>query len=363
MLIKGDISLPKDRGGVLLIQLGDIGDVVLTMPTIKALRQNFPENELVVSVREAARELLEDCPWPDRVISVNKGKRGITEEIIYQKNFINALRKTRFHLAVDLRTGTRGAVIALLSGAHYRIGRFADDGRLLRNRAFTHLVRPVYEESQYSTEHNLNIISPFGLGVDSILPTLSVSQLMKRKAQAILKEAGVPLDGEIMAIHPFSLWKYKEWNPKGFVSLIDHIETNHGLSVVITGSPEERGRVREMIKGRKERVFNLAGKTSIGELPALLQRCSLFIGVDTAALHIAAAVDVPTVGIFGPSSSVNWAPKGDQHLVVKKNMPCVPCREKGCKGSGTSRCLNELEAEEVARAVDEQLLKRKDRLN
>ncbi|MBU0989209.1 MAG: hypothetical protein KJ823_03390, partial [Proteobacteria bacterium] len=139
MLVKGGTSLPREKGGILLIQLGDIGDVVLTMPTVRALRQHFPENELIVCVREHAKELAEESPWVDGVISVNKGKRKILHEIAYQKDFINALRKPHFYFAIDLRTGSRGAIIAFISGATYRIGRFANDGRLWRNRLFTHL--------------------------------------------------------------------------------------------------------------------------------------------------------------------------------------------------------------------------------
>ncbi|MFH1630495.1 MAG: glycosyltransferase family 9 protein [Pseudomonadota bacterium] len=355
MLVKGGTSLPREKGGILLIQLGDIGDVVLTMPTVRVLRQHFPENELIVCVREHAKELAEESPWVDGVISVNKGKRKILHEIAYQKDFINALRKPHFYFAIDLRTGSRGAIIAFISGATYRIGRFANDGRLWRNRLFTHLVRPENEESQYSAEHSLNIISPFGMNTEDIFPVLIVSETKRKKAEAILREAGLPLSTPIVAVHPFSLWRYKEWRPNEFVSLLNHITTRYGFSVIITGSPGERDRAKELMKRCNGRVFNLAGKTSIGELPAVLKACSLFVGVDTAALHMAGAVGVPTVGIFGPSSPINWAPKGNQHCVASKGMSCQPCRQKGCQGSEVSRCLEELKAEEVLSVMERQL--------
>jgi len=352
MLVKGNISLSEARGGVLLIQLGDIGDVVLTIPAIRTLRRHFPEDELVVCVRENARELAEDCPWTDRIISVDKRQRKTGDELAYQARFLASLRKPRFSLAIDLRTGSRGAVAAFLSGARYRIGRFADDGRLWRNRLFTHLVKPENETFQYAAEHHLNVIAPLGVYTDDCTPTLTVPEPRKRRALAILREAGIPDHRPIVAIHPFSLWQYKEWQSSQWVSLMNHITTRWGFSVIVTGSPVERARARELTQRPGGTICNLAGKTSIGDLPALLRLCAFFIGVDTAALHIAGAVGVPTVGIFGPSSPITWAPRGDRHCVVTKRMPCQPCRQKGCRGTERSRCLDDLKAEEVIPFVE-----------
>jgi len=352
MLVKGQIFLPKAKGGVLLIQLGDIGDVVLTMPAIQTLRRHFPENELVLCVREHARELAEDCPWTDGVISVDKRQRKISDELAYQSRFLASLRRPRFFLAIDVRTGSRGAIAAFLSGARHRIGRFADDGGLWRNRLFTHLVRPENEILQYAPKHHLNIIAPFGLQSDDYIPALKVPEHRKERARAMLRDAGIPDHRPIIAVHPFSLWQYKEWQAAQWMSLMDHLVTSRRVSVIITGSQAERGRSWELTKNHGGKIFNLAGKTSIGDLPALLKLCDLFIGVDTAALHIAGAVGVPTVGIFGPSSPMTWAPRGDRHCVVTKRMWCQPCRQKGCQGTEKSQCLDDLTAKEVISAVE-----------
>lgn len=355
MLIKGNTIVSKNIHNILLIQLGDIGDVVLSFPCIKALKENFSKANIIVAVKEKARELIEDCPWATGNISINKQKRKLYQELSYQKQFFYHLRKFNFDLAIDLRTGTRGAILALMSGAPQRIGRFADDGRLWRNRIFTHLVSPLNELSQYAVEHNINILSPLNLKIRDRFPVLFVTQRRREMALSILKQEKIPFDRPIVAVHPYSLWRYKEWRTKEFISLIDYISIHYNYIVVITGAEEERNRAEETIKGCKATVFNLAGKTSIGTLPAVFEICRLFVGVDTAALHVAAAVGTPTIGIFGPSSPINWAPKGDQHCVVSKNMLCVPCRKKGCQHSETSRCLDELIFEEIKETVDRQL--------
>jgi heptosyltransferase-3 len=133
-----------------------------------------------------------------------------------------------------------------------------------------------------------------------------------------------------------------------------HLVEHRKVFVVVTGSAGEHGRAQALLRELPEGYFNLAGKTPMGILPALFSMCRLFIGVDSGSLHIAAAVGTPTVALFGPSSAVTWAPRGKGHRTVSKPWPCVPCREKGCSGSGVSRCLEEMTVDEVLAAVDEQ---------
>ena len=345
-------EFPEFEGDILLIQLGDIGDVVLTLPAIRALKENFPDRRLIACVRDKAKDLVQECVWTDGVIAIGKEKRSLRNEILHQFNFFRALRKRDFGLAIELRTGTRGAILAFLSGAPCRIGRFADDGIRWRNRLFTHLVRPANELTQYSAEHSLNILAPMDLRIRNRIPEIAVSAERKREARALFEREGVSADRPVFAIHPFSLWKYKEWKVDQWVLLVDDLVERFQCDVIITGSPDERVRAREILEKGRGHIFNLAGKTPIGLLPAVLQACRFFIGVDTAALHIAAAVGTPTVGIFGPSSQICWAPRGEGHYVVSKKMACVPCRDKGCSGSEISRCLDELGYTEVREKIE-----------
>jgi len=327
---------------ILLVQLGDIGDVILTLPTVRALRENFPESRLVVCVLEKAREIIEDCPWASAVMTVRKEQKRWNAWILDQARWIRELRAQRFDLVIDLRTGTRGAFIAGLSGAGTRIGRFAIDGRLWRNRVFNQLVTPPDESFQYAVEHNLNILSPLSLSIRDRALQISIPDNRKQAAARLFSSENIPVNRPLLAFHPFSLWKYKEWQVDFCAELIDDVQLHYDVTVIITGSSEERGRADQVLARCRTKPYNLAGKTSIGELAAVLSACRGFIGVDTAALHLAAAAGIPTLGIFGPSPAVCWAPKGSRNTVVSKNMPCVPCRQKGCQDSEISRCLDEL---------------------
>ena len=338
---------------ILLIQLGDIGDVVLTFPAVQALRNHFPNARLVLCVREKARDLAADLPWINDLIVVDKQNRTVSDEIFYQIDWFNRLRRFGFDLAIDLRTGTRGAAIAGLSGAGYRIGRFADDGRLWRNRLFHILVNPENERHEYAVQHNLNILAPLNLSANASRLLFPVPEYRKQRARHLFQDHHISPNRPVMAFHPFSLWSYKEWNPDACVRLIDYVQTRTRVQVVITGAPDERQRAMTLVQRCQTSPVNLAGLTGIGDLAGVLNLCQLFVGVDTAALHLSAAVGTPTIAIFGPSSPVSWAPRGRNHRVVQKSLSCVPCRQKGCHNREVSRCLQELTFEEVRPTLDQ----------
>jgi predicted lipopolysaccharide heptosyltransferase III len=347
MFVKGKILSKENIRAILLIQLGDIGDVLLTFPAIRALKENFPQADVFVAVREKGKELIEECPWAAGVISVNEEKRSWREEWSYQVKFFSDLRKHHFDLAIDMKMGDRGAILALLSGAKQRVGLYAYDGILWRNRVFTHLALPHQAPGRHMAQHYLSLGEEYGITTDHIWPELVPSEAMLQEAKDLLRREGVPTERPIIALQPFSLWPYKEWDIGNYIGLIHWLVSNYPVSVIVTGSGDERIKADELTKECPANTYNLAGKTSIGTLAAVFRLCKLFIGVDSAGVHIAAATGIPTVSLFGPSSSMDWAPRGERHLVIRKDMPCVPCRNKGCEDSGVSRCLGELTLEEV----------------
>ncbi len=351
MLVKEKILSKDNIRNILLIQLGDIGDVVLTLPAIRALKENFPRANIIVAVREKAKELIEDCPWAAGVVSINEEKRSWMAELFHQREFFRNLRKSNFDMAIDMKTGDRGAILAFLSGARQRMGLYAHDGKLWRNRVFTHLALPYQAPGRHMAQHYLSLLDVYGIRTDHVWPEHHPSEARLREAQTLLRNEGVPYDRPIVAVQPFSLWKYKEWSSKNYAGLINWLISNYNVSVIITGSREERTKADGLTKECPLNTYNLAGKTSIGTLGAVFKNCKMFIGVDSAGMHIAAAVGVPTVSIFGPSSTIDWAPRGVQHRFVRKDLPCIPCQNKGCEDSETSRCLDELSLEEVQDVV------------
>ncbi|MFH1081400.1 MAG: lipopolysaccharide heptosyltransferase II [Pseudomonadota bacterium] len=354
-------QVPKN---ILLIQLGDIGDVVLSIPAFRAVRDNLPQANIIVAVREKAKDLIQHVPWVNGVIGINQDRRSLPEELLYQWSFFSLVRGYHFDLVYDFRMGTRGAILAFFSGAKKRVG-FIDPENFWRNRFFNTLYQADNCTSPYWASYYFSLLHADGMDVVHEKPEMRVTPRMQEQAALILKHEGVPSEKSIIAIQPFSLWRYKEWSTEKYIQLIQRILSAYHVFVLITGSQDESERAKDLVsscqgtghEGGGRHVFNMAGKTSLGELVAVIRSCRLFIGSDSAGVHIAAAVNTPTVVIFGPSSPASWAPGGDGHAVVQKNLSCVPCRRKGCDDSGVSRCLEELDIEEVWAVVQTQMMR------
>ena len=233
MPVKGNNLTIKDIRNILLIQLGDIGDVVLTFPSIRVLREHFPESNIIVAVRAKAKELIEECPWASGVITINQDKRRFFEEIAYQKKFFSDVRKFHFDLAIDMRRGTRGAILAFLSGAPQRVGFYAFKGASWRNWLFSHLALPERRPDQYMAQFYLSLLGKYNLNTENIWPEIYVSSDKQEEAVILFKGEKIPLDRPVIALQPFSLWKYKEWGIEKFSRLINWIGSEYKLPVVI----------------------------------------------------------------------------------------------------------------------------------
>jgi ADP-heptose:LPS heptosyltransferase len=342
------INIPIKK--ILIIQLGDIGDVVWAIPTFQALKDAFPNAELSVLTRNPFGDLLLDDSSVGKVFQIGK------ESILRQLQLLLSLRRERFDLLFDLRADDRGAFISFLSGARMRAALYYP-GWTCRNRAFTHLVDPPPQKERVfgAAEQSLKIIRGLGIKETTTIPKIFVSQKIKDKIIELIDAEKIEIQRRFITINPFSRWAYKEWSMAKWSELAQFIWQKYTMPTIVVGSTEESKRAERFISVVCSPVFNFAGKTTLREMPALLQLSRLHIGVDSAAPQIAAAVGTPTLTIYGPSDWRDWAPPGDRNHVVLPDMDCSPCHQKGCNGSGQSECLENLSVNKVQDAVETML--------
>ncbi|MBW2569614.1 MAG: glycosyltransferase family 9 protein, partial [Deltaproteobacteria bacterium] len=200
-------------------------------------------------------------------------------------------------------------------------------------------------------EQSLLVVRGFGIDTEDGIPKLRVSEKVKEKVRQLLNRESITAVNPWITLNPFSRWQYKEWDYEKWVRIVDWLREEYGISTVIVGAPEEKEKSIDIASKCKEQTFNLTGKTTLSELAAVLNLSSLHIGVDSAAPHIAAAVGTPTITIYGPSEWFVWAPIGEMHSVVTPDCDCAPCHQKGCDGSGISKCLEELTVDKVKAAI------------
>jgi len=356
MLIKG-APVAKDRvKKILIIQLGDIGDVVWAIPTFRAVKEFYNEAQLSLLLRGGTGILLTGDPIINSIFEVKGGGTTFLNRIEEDIALIRMLRREKFDIVFDLRFDDRGAYMARLTGAPLRVAQFSEN-LAWRNRFFTHLVKPAAskEPVRGAAEQSLRIVRELGIESKNHIPRIRIPEEVLIRSSRLLREAGINQDKRWITLNPFSRWKYKEWKYEKWVQIIEWLRTRYKIATVIVGVKEERKQA-EYISGRcAEAVFNLAGKTKLDELAGILSLSRLHVGVDSAAPHIAAATGTPTVMIYGPSSWLEWAPLGEKHTVIAPDCDCAPCHEKGCGGKGWSRCLEELEADTVKEALEERI--------
>jgi heptosyltransferase-3 len=337
---------------VLLIQLGEIGDVVLATPTFRAVKETFPGVRLSALVRKPCASLLETDPNLDEIIEVTKSGRKISE--VGRENFdlVRRLRRARYDLAIDLRTGDRGTILAFLTGAPVRIARHDPGQPFWRRWLLTcllpdqpHAPPPVHP----GADHSLRLVRALGIDTKDSTPRLAVSGKAAARIQELLRFVGFGPGERWITINPCSRRKYKEWVHERWAEVADGIWERHRIPAIFVGAPEESGTAEGIARRCAGRAVSLAGKTSLGELAALLAGSALHLGVDSAPPHIAFAVGASTVTVFGPSNWKGWVVTDATHRVVTPDWDCVPCSDTGCKGSSRSLCLEEMGADAVIR--------------
>lgn len=251
--------------------------------------------------------------------------------------------------------------MALLSGAPIRIAQpYQGLSFFLRNRMFNRLVYPQPRTDivkAKAAEQSLCILRAAGIPETGTVPRLWVCEEASTRVRALLQEEKIADLPRWCSLNPFSRWSYKELPRATWVEIITWLSEEFGVATVIVGAQTERSRAAELASAcPSAKVYNLAGKTGLAELAALLQSSSLHLGVDSAAPHIAAAVGTPTVTIYGPSDWRDWAPPGKRHRVVYPERDCAPCYRKGCDNANISKCLEDFPVESIKAVLREAVI-------
>jgi len=341
---------------ILLVQLGDIGDVVLTTPTIHAVKKAYSGARVSIMVREPFGSVLQADPNLHEVLEVPRG-RGLVLGILQKHiRFIRCLRRNHYDLVIDLRLDDRGRFLSFLTGARERISRRCvkpNWHNLLFTRTVDHVpsARPSIHPG---ADQSLGIVRAIGIDTDDSMPKLYVSDADRRYAESMLAASGLPQCERWFTFNPFSRWKYKEWTDAKWVELINRVWESYRIPMLVVGSEQESSAAEAIIIQCAGGARNLCGG-SIGEMSAIIATSSLHIGVDSAAPHIATALGVPTVTIHGPQGWQAWRMENNNNKIITAQMDCVPCNKKGCDHSGRSQCLESLEAEAVFQEMEKVL--------
>ncbi|MGQ9688162.1 MAG: putative lipopolysaccharide heptosyltransferase III [Desulfobaccales bacterium] len=334
---------------ILVIKLKQPGDVLVSTPVLAALKEAWPKARVTYLVSRGAEEMVAGHPLLDDLLI--DGRRQETWSRACR--LVQTLWGANYDLVLELSGGDRGAFYTLATRARERLG-FERPGQPLwqRQGVFTRLL-PRPPVRMHLVEQNLEAVR--ALGIEPRHPRLQFFWDDETEARVLNRLTALELKPRgFVVMHPGAGWRFKCWTPTGYARVIDYLEEEKGLPVVLTASRAalEQELLEEILALCRRKPINLAGQLTLKELGALIAKARLFFGPDSAPMHLAAAVNTPAVALFGPSGAYNWGPWGDGHLVIQKDLECVPCGQDGCKGTKVSRCLVELSPEEVLAQVE-----------
>jgi heptosyltransferase III len=333
---------------ILVIKLKQPGDVLVSTPVIAAIKKAWPESHLTYLVPRGTEPMVAGHPGLDGLMVVDRRGASWGETL----RFIRKLRQARFDLVLELSGGDRGAIYSFLTGAQERLG-FAHPGQPFWQRCgcFTRLL-PRPPVKMHLVEQNLEALRALGIAAANPRLQFFWDAQVEQRVQDLLTSLDLA-DRAFVVMHPGAGWRFKCWTPAGYARVIEFFQEEWHLPVVLTGTeaPHEQDLLAALLQACRATPINVVGQLSLKELGALIARARLFFGMDSAPMHLAAAVNTPAVALFGPSGVFNWGPWGEGHLVIKKDWDCLPCGRDGCQGSKVSRCLVELTPEEVLAAM------------
>lgn len=334
---------------ILVVRTAYIGDVIMTLPMLKPLKERYPGSRITFLTANAAKDLFKDSPYVDEVIAYDAfwfyKKSGTF------RDFLKRLRSRRFDIVIEARADIRDIfLIAYMSRSRWRVSyKVGGGGYLLTD------VVP-FKEIRHKVDYHLDIVRFLGAAVDSIDWGIKPSDEEMRKVDSLLLEEGIGDSDTLIGIHPGARKDLKRWSMDGFKEVGDRLASEYGCKIVFTGSSQENELIEDIIKGMANKAVNLAGKTSLRTLPGLMKRFTLFVCNDSAPLHIASAMNTPTVAVFGPSKSKETGPYGNIHRVVERDFPCrSDCDEDICRHIPFKECMEKITVEDVLSAAGETL--------
>ncbi len=343
---------------ILIIRLSAIGDVVRTLPALKALRSKFPSAYIAWVVEENAQDILQGHPDLDRLFVFRRKK--ITEGIFKPHEVINSfkeivsflkgIRKEHFDMVLDFHGILKSGVIGFLSGAQLRVG-FSRDYSKECNHLFNNYHISLQTDAVSRIERNLNFIRFLGIDSYDHTSVIPITDEDKRYVDQFFKEKGLCGDAPLLSIHPGTSkeTRYKRWNSADYAAVADTLIERLHAQVIWTWGPGELETAQHIVKLMNHESVIACKSGNLRQLAEIFRRSDLFLGSDSGPMHIASFVRTPVVVIYGPTDPVVNAPyEKNPHIVLRKDLNCSPCRNRDCK---SLQCMKMIEPDEVCDAV------------
>jgi len=344
--------LETDKISSVLVLMMDrhLGNLVVSLSSIAALQKYFHNKKCYFAFDSSYKEVVEGVNGLNNIISFPRRdiyKSSSLKRVFLYLKFINSLRSTQCDVTIDLQGGDASSIASFLSGASWRVSRSS------AMRPYIYNIKVDLPVGEHKVRSYTKIAETLGATVDKPLYPLYPSSLRTESLHKILELHGVAPHGPIVSIHAGAGNIHKQWTTEGFVEVTDWLASK-GFQVIFVGSDRDQDKIKEIMTRLSHKAYNLGGILSLGELMALFHKSSLFLGNDSGPMHLAAAMGIPVVGLFGPVDEKRWRPLSSNSIVLRGQEGCENCREK-LKECHDFPCISALEPEKVMQAISELL--------
>jgi len=346
--VRGALPIDKSKIRRILLRATNwVGDAVMSMPAFEAVRKNFPESHIAVLARPWVAPLYESHPAANAVIHYKRGQ-GYWKDSVEFLRVIQRVRALRFDMAVLFQNAFEAALIARLAGIRIRVGYNTDARGFLLSHS---IARGTEVLKLHQVEYYLTILRALGWKAPTRDPALRTGPDSVTRARSLLFSKGIGDRDVLLGLSPGAAYgPAKRWPVERFAAIGDRAIKEWGARVVVIGTEKEKELGETLVSAVSPGAVNLCGMTGLGDALALIARCRLFVSNDSGLMHVAAALNVPTVAVFGSTDSVATGPRGKHARIVKKDMECSPCLKPECPMG--YRCLLAVQPEEVWKEME-----------
>lgn len=339
---------------ILVLKPSAVGDIVHALPVLVKLRERYPAARIDWLIRPENADLVRYHPALSNVVLFDRrrfarfGREWSATTGMLK--LLSTIRAAKYDLVVDLHGQLRSALFAVASGAPYRVGfeRTREGAWLVYTHHIALPTREVHAADRYLWLGNV-------LGFDSARPdfTIHLPPGAEAAMTTLLLRHGLA-DRPLAVLVPGTVWETKHWRIEGFADVANHL-MRRGFGVALAGVAKDRPRCRQ-VSLMAPGVRDLSGRTSLGEMAALVRRAALCVTNDSGSMHLAVALDRPVVSVFGPTNPVLTGPYGRPQAVVRADVPCSPCYlRKMARCAHQHVCMHEVTAAMVIERIERML--------
>ena len=343
VMLEARNKLPQEGLNKILIRGTNwIGDAVMTLPAVASVRAAYPKAHLAVLAKPPVADIYKMFSAADEIIP-------------YEKKFDNplgvfrlahTLRLKKFDAAILLQNAIEAAIIALAAGIRIRAG-YNSDGR---GFLLTHAIRRTKDIFKvHQINYYLEMVK--ALGCADVHRTLHLETLISpATAKEVLRQYLPEGSPAIIGIAPGATYgPAKKWLAERYAAAADRLSVDLNAQVVLFGGEADRETAEQVRKQARTSLINLAGRTTLRETIYLISQCRLFLSNDSGLMHVAGALNIPTVAIFGSTNPVTTSPPGEKTILVRKPVSCSPCLKKTCPTD--FRCMTMITVDDVVEAA------------